>query len=197
MICHKHRCIFIHIPRTAGSSIESSIRPEWNFDNYRDLKHIVASTAKSIYKDYWYDYYKFTFIRNPWDRMVSMTKYDWFYGCKIVGGKLDVSGYLEKFPGPEIDSRSKSRGEKIDTINNSVYLNIINEELDFIGRFENLQEDYNKVCSTINCSNTLLHIETNNNKTKHYTEYYDDVTREIVAERYARDIELFGYVFGE
>ena len=196
MICHKHKCIFIHIPRTAGTSIETSIRPDWIWRNFSEKKHILASTAKNIYRDYWDDYFKFSFVRNPWDRMISMTKYKRFYGCKIKNNKLDISGYQKKFEKLEIDPRSKSKGEKVEAIEGAVYLNILNEELDFIGRFENLHEDYSKVCSVINCECKLLHKEANNNKLKHYTEYYNDETREIVAKKYAKDIEYFAYKFG-
>lgn len=209
MICHKHKCIFIHIPRTAGTSIEQSIRPDWTNKNFPHMmpkkKHIFASTAKKIYRDYWDDYFKFSFVRNPWDRMVSMTKYGRYYGCEIKNDKLDISGYQKKFKKAEIDPRSKSKGEKFEAIGGAVYLNILNEELDFIGLFENLHEDYSKVCSAINCKCELSHKEprfgprlrVNNNKIKHYTEYYDDKTRRIVAKRYAKDIKQFGYKFGE
>ena len=149
MICHKHKCIFVHIPRTAGTSVEQAIRPDWSWESFKEEKHILASTAKTIYKEYWDDYFKFSFIRNPWDRMVSMSKYSYFYGCEINNNKLDVSEYKKKFPQIEIDSRSKSAADKYSPISNAVYLNILNEELDFIGRFENLQEDYDKVCSII------------------------------------------------
>ena len=201
MICHKHKCIFIHIPRTAGTSIESSIRPGWNFKNLgTDLfkqKHTLASTAKHLYKEYWNDYFKFSFVRNPWGRMLSMSQYKNFYGCIIKDGKLDISKYMQEHSGVEIDPRSKSNTENIKPIKNAVYLNILNEELDFIGRFENLQEDFSKVCSIINCENKLLHKEINETKHKHYTEYYDDETRQIVAKKYAKDIEYFNYKFGE
>jgi len=197
MICHKHRCIFIHIPRTAGTSIESSIRPDWNFKNFEEEKHILASTAKYLYKDYWDDYFKFSFVRNPWDRMVSMSKYKGFYGCEIKNNKLDISGYQKKFKKVEIDPRSKSKEENRDMVSNAVYLNILNEELDFIGRFENLREDYSEVCSIINCKSELSHKEASDKKHKRYTEYYDQETREIVAQKYASDIEYFGYKFGE
>jgi len=197
MISHKHKCIFIHIPRSAGSSIEQAINPDWIFKNFKKQKHILASTAKIIYKDYWNDYFKFSFVRNPWDRMVSMSRYSRFYGCYIKGDKLNIEKYIKKFTGAEIDPRSLSRKCKTKEIANAIYLNILNEELDFIGRFENLQEDYRKVFSIINCKNILKHKESNNKKLKHYTEYYDDETRELVAEKYAKDIEHFGYKFGE
>ena len=66
-------------------------------------------------------------------------------------------------------------------------------ELDFIGRFENLENDYKYICQKIGLTTKLPHVRAS--KHKHYTEYYDDETREIIADRYAKDIEYFGYKF--
>jgi hypothetical protein len=76
-------------------------------------------------------------------------------------------------------------------------------KMDFIGRFETREQDLDYISNKIGIeldpkfSAKKREVQKARSKHKHYTEYYDDETKQIVAERCAKDIEVFGYEFGD
>lgn len=146
MISHEYKCIFIHIQRTAGTSIENWIvgKDWWQID--KGTKHLLASQAKKKYSKYWDKYFKFSFVRNPWDRMVSCLIFPKYFGISYADGILNFDGYKNKYGYPiivENDVRFSDRKKLLSKKHkkNSVYLNILDEKLDYIGKFENLEKD--------------------------------------------------------
>ena len=170
MISHKLKCIFIHVPRTAGSSIEKSlVGGDW-WHIQKDTKHLLASQAKKIYADYWDNYFKFSFVRDPHSRMLSMNSHRSIRKVYFGNTKLKRDGiisvdsidtYKKKFGNPvliEYDYRFYKR-EEVETQkhkSNCVYGNILDEPIDYVGKFENLEADFNKVCKTLGLRKTVL-----------------------------------------
>ena len=200
MINHKHKFIFIHIPKTGGTSIEKL------FHANADEKDVANKHAKLSEIQNAQNYFCFSFVRNPWDLTVSMYKYLWTssYSWPIRWranhkefSKLTFSNWVnhEFFQSPTIRSADIASNRGIDKFQCD-WIKSKNKSIDFVGRFENLQEDFNTVCDKIGIPRQKLP-HTNKTDRKHYTEYYDDETREIVAEKYTKDIESFGYKFGE
>jgi len=177
-------CVFIHIPKTAGLSIRKGVFEELPKDRFFGK-----------IPDQYLDYFKFAFVRNPFDRLVSC----WRYTC-FERSRKNLS-FLE-FLKIAIDDnipydrqrpwRCFIRHHAIPMTHpfNCLYL------ADFVGKFETLQEDFNIICAKIGIPQQQLPHK-NKSKHNHYTEYYDDETKQIVAKKYAKDIEMFGYKFGE
>jgi hypothetical protein len=136
-------------------------------------------------KNYWDEYLKFTIVRNPWDRAVSD-----FHYCK-KHNLVDDSVIFQDDVRSTIDSRERWKLPCHDwlALNGKV-------AVDRIIRFEKLNEGFGDLCKELGIPDIKLpHL----NKTKHthYTDYYDDDLRDLVAEKYAKDIEVFGYEFGD
>ena len=187
MISHEHKCIFIHCHKCGGESIEHAISgksdthylgdpyegsPEkhWRYQDY--VTKYGLDTCKK--------YFVFTFIRNPWDRAISRI----MYRNKRFNRPMEIS--LELL---------RKEGGINRPLCDYLFFNKT-REVNFIGRFETLQQDFNTICDKIEIPRQQLPHK-NKTKHKHYTEYYDDETKQIVAEKYAKDIEYFGYKFGE
>lgn len=196
MINHKYKFLFIHIPKTSGRSIEVCLNKrcgrddnDKRFNGPLRLLRDPHKTLDNYYKIYseqeLKNYFKFTLVRNPFDRIVS----EYFYSKQrrltktqdfktfVINGEIDTHSYAYHNI-PQID----------------FFVNI--KRIDYIGKFENLQQDFSTVCDKIGIPQQQLPHKNKSNH-KHYTEYYDDETREFVAERYAKDIEYFDYNFGE
>lgn len=216
IISHKHKFIFIHIPKNAGSSISDALMnslghnpclsmevkpPTSEIMFFREdkmcgnsnllLQHSKFLRVSSFLKSQGLkidNFFTFSFVRNPWSRAVS----HYFYGLKMFKdlkrgwpsdfGLLDFKEYLcLDILRPQYDYVLDPQMRQL---------------CNFIGKVENYQDDFNTVCGKIGIPQRQLpHV--NKSDHKHYTEYYDNKTREIVAEKYARDIEHFRYEFGE
>lgn len=212
MIINKLKCVFVHIPKTAGSSIEKVLYPSlglissmsdvklfagWDSKNKIWMQHATMQQINDLYMEDVSEYFKFSFVRNPYERAVSDWKFLRGGGNEKCRSKtflkyLNRDGYFKRML-----SNQKDRSTRIDHTYRQydfIYDKNGNCLIDFIGRFENLQEDFNVVCEKIGIPRlNLPHLNKSNHK--HYTEYYDDETKQIVAEKYAKDIEYFGYEF--
>lgn len=189
--------IYIHIPKCAGTSIWRESGEDFTFfdHNIRDknFKYYKDSLERS------YSTFSFTFVRNPWDRLASS------YSFLKNGGlyKVDYEDYQKYF------SKYKNFRDLVlnwqDTFFDQIHFKqqykwICDDDdkliVDFIGRFENIQQDFNLICDKLKIHRKQL-VHKNKSKHNHYTEYYDEEMQRIVAEKYAKDIEYFGYKFGE
>lgn len=136
----------------------------------------------------------FAFVRNPWDRAVSLYSFRVDRGDNRRDGEVipfgewveETFGHERQSPaniwnGPQIDWLSDENGHLL---------------IDFVGRFESLSEDFAHICEVIGREDASLpHLKTSSRSA--YPGYYDDRTRQIVADWFAPDIEAFGYTFAD
>jgi hypothetical protein len=233
IISRKNKFIFISIPKTGTTSVESSLQHLKTIPLSREIlphsserryclnvgatvdyspylswigperkmipKHITLKELKKNCIDSLDNYFSFTFVRNPWERELSA----YFYRIKMV--KYWKESAIKKsskwYDVYKNYSNSLSRCNTFsDWIADKAYMENTQlswaKDVSFIGRFENLQDDFDIICDKIGIPRQKLPHK-NKSQHKHYTKYYDDETKQIVAEKYAKDIEYFGYKFGE
>jgi hypothetical protein len=207
MISHEYKCIFIHIPKCGGTSIEDIIWPEprkesdlWmglinKYENkYQTggLQHLLGTQIRKEVGDVIYDnYYKFSIVRNPWDKIVSQYTHTLRRSDikEFLGMKKNDSFkiYLER-----IQKRKHVQWEP--------QYNFVHDEngeliVDFLGRFENFEKDALTALNHAGIEVTSIPHSMKSQKRRPYVEYFDSESKEIIEELYKQDINTFGYTF--
>jgi hypothetical protein len=177
MISHELKTIFVHIPRTGGTSVEIALVGNnwWKID--ARSKHIDWRQAKKLYSDFWDDYLKFSIVRNPWDWLASL------YFSHDRGGAKTWEEFVRQ---PEFYPHEQP---------SCLQSEIVGDEMDFILRFETLQEDFMQLTKKLGIDRELPHVQLGEGAHQHYSELYDDELAQVVSARQARDIERFRYKF--
>jgi hypothetical protein len=196
----KTKTIFIHIPKNAGTSIAKTVYGQ-------SLGHIPISRYKSYNKEKYQTYFKFAVIRNPWDRLYSAYKYlkaregkpqwlDGQFADKYLRG-------LDTFEAFVLKLSERSYRNSVLTFKHLIpqhyWITFPSSrdtvQMDYIVRFEALEEDLKKALRLegLDLDEDLLHER--KTKKKNYTEVYSSQMKEIVADIYPKDIQLFDYSF--
>ena len=200
MISFQKRFLFVHIHKTAGNSIQSILR-RYSEDeivtarahqdgverfglrnpNYPIKKHsTLAEYRVALGEEQFRALYKFTCVRNPWDRLISLyfspsrgrAQWDRKLFKKLVSNTSSVADHL------------RLGKDDADPFSN----------VDRVMRFETLAKDFHVVCAALDIPLTPLP-SYNRSIREHYSKYYDDELRELVGRRFASEIERFGYTF--
>jgi hypothetical protein len=227
MICQEYNCLFVHIPKTGGQSVEQFFMDRLNldWDTDRDVLLLqanddrtrgtekLAHLSATEYVEGAYlsaeDFsacFKFSFVRNPWARILSEYRYRNYFHHRSFRDFV-----LNKLPKPGWDDQYRHVMPQYDMLHDTEG----NLLVDFVGRFENIQQDFDRVCQRLGIADSgLPHRNRSDKKSRDLRRkirnflfmngenqlqdmagFYDDETREAVAHYYRKDIETFGYGF--
>lgn len=189
------QCIFVHIPKCAGISVSKAL-----FNNLGG-GHSSIMDYKLIYSsEKLKDFYIFTFVRNPWDRIFSAYNFLKQGGFDEQDRRWSKKN-LASFTNFDHFVCEWVTEENIYSWNHFIpqYKFLCNQfgniNIDFIGRFENIDNDFKTIINEINCDVQLSHTNKSNKITKKYTDFYTKKSINIIQNIYKKDIELFEYEF--
>jgi chondroitin 4-sulfotransferase 11 len=182
IVCEERKFIYMKAPRTGGTSIfRKVLEPQIpGIIHHKDTPERFADWKRRVNDEQLEDYFIFSFVRNPWDRIVSLAFYF----------KVPVAQFVQKF-----HQLRQTETIRLHSMPLYGYTHCSGTPFaDFVGRFESLQTCFDRVCERIGLRPRHL---PHQSKTKHlpYGRYYDSDTRNAVADFYADDIAAFDYRF--
>jgi len=214
IISHKHKFIFLKTRKTAGSSIQVALANNCgendvitgqyrlgvdddlhttglNYDKYNFVSpydpHTTLKEVKYLVgEEIWNSYFKFAFVRNPYE--IAVSRYYWNKkGKSDVPQDASIDGFREWVKSGGLPNFDKF--EKYISDNNII-------DLDFVGMYENLDEDMAYICDQIGIPHlNLPKLKSGYRDNTDFKDHYDEETKNIVNHYFKEDIKLFGYTF--
>jgi hypothetical protein len=191
----RHRCIFIHIPKTGGLAVAESL-----FGNHAG-SHLFIDDFEALYsRDELDSYFKFAFVRNPWDRLVSayaflarggLNSYDQQWAAKHLAPFTNFESFVKGW----LTKKSIYCGLHFLPQFEFVCVERRRIGVDFIGRFERFDEDFRIVANRLGIEASPKVVNRTRSRSPDYRTWYSDETARIVGDVYSEDISLFGYDF--
>ncbi|PKH03425.1 hypothetical protein CXF72_06340 [Psychromonas sp. MB-3u-54] len=188
----QYKCIFIHIPKTAGTSILTCLMGD---KIYRE--HASYFDFQRIDTHRFDEYFKFCFVRNPYDRAVSSYEY------LKKGGDKQGDLYFQQLFESKYPTFEKFILEYLDkdkiyehTLFRPQYLFIYNYknecQVDYVGKYENIKSDFKIICKKLGVSFDLP--SKNRVKRNPYENYYSNqLVKQKIENLYSKDFFLFKY----
>lgn len=205
IISHKYRYIFFAVPKTGTHSVRQALRPYMDEADQEQVGlfvqrrlpmpalnaighgHLSVRQVQPVLGDVFRDYFKFAFVRNPYDRFVSY--------CAFMTRE---TGQFERNPRAVMRHMIRDRPPLEHILFRPQYEMLVDAQerlaMDFVGRSEHAQADYARICERLGFPAETLG-QANSSRHRPYTEYYDDELRGLVGDFYRRDLELLGYTF--
>lgn len=204
IIAHQKRFIFVHTWKVAGTSIKAALRP------YADVMYRKYTPRRVLYvlglidqigehatalelrnklpAEVFENYYKFAFVRNPWDWQVSLYHYIGSHRLHPQHRQVKALAGFNEYLEWRVEN---------DLVLQKSFVTDTDDRLlvDYLGRYENLHSDFAEICATVGIAAALPH--KNLSQHSNYQHYYDAYARELIQTHYAPDIEYFGYRYGE
>ena len=211
----RHRILFVHIAKTGGTSIRSALnRLRWTdpysvpiyignhiarATKYRTAckmhRHGRAITAQDMLgRPFFDELFKFSFVRNPWDLHVSSWLHVKRMKHKPLGSEMEFADFLhtrfdpDRGPSHSLDVLAEPQSRFLTDFDGNLLV-------DFVGRFERLEEDFAEICRLAKLPDLQLPHRRKAVGRRDYRSYYDDALAEFVADKNREDIERFGYTF--
>lgn len=198
--------LFMHIPKTGGSSMEEVLYHFLDFDYSGPTHSTMLNYKHYVDKELFDSLFKFTTIRNPWDLQVSC----WRYYVRNSHIDMTFDEYIKwKFEGYIMDMADRIprdvEGASVEWLQNAFYVHrtpltyfFIDEEgnflVDYLLTLERSAQHFENVCKHLGLKDAFLpHSNVSNETGETYHSYYTEYTKNIVSKVFSLDIKLFGY----
>ena len=192
----EQKCIFVHITKCAGVSVSKSLFGNLGGGHLR-IPHYELIFSQREFEEY----FKFAFVRNPWDRLVSaflflkkggVNKVDRKWSEQNLSRFEDFHTFVTEWVNPKNVNSWKHFVPQYRFVCEPGNLT---PKVDFIGYFEQLGDDFTYIQQRLGINSGLQHLNRTVGSKRDYKEYYTQATKEIVADIYKEDIRIFGYDF--